>query len=385
MQLSLLSIALLASSTFSLSTTQQSGAGPHVGAVLGRISTISFFNGTQNQTTGSVSKRSFGLAQIGGIYQNRHRRTLTAAQEAADIQSAVYAIIVSISNGLSTASSILNGTINVSFARLVFFLFFFCNQPPFELIFFFLVGFIFVFKKLYTNSLIFLSILFSQSNSNQLTSTIPVTNTTTSTGPVDDGDDDDGICVPDTAAYNATHIASATDSSWDSSWDSSTSDSSQPTAVALIAEGRAGSQSASASTPTSTSQVYSNSFATYFTQGGVAGNCGAGKFNIHSNLELFLSSNLYTNSLLYFSYELLVSLDTDLVIAVDSSLYNNGANCGRYIKVTRVSNGAQVTAKVADSCPTCPTSNSLDLSVAAFNKIATEEEGMVAITWQYIS
>lgn len=53
------------------------------------------------------------------------------------------------------------------------------------------------------------------------------------------------------------------------------------------------------------------------------------------------------------------------------------------IKITRVDNGATVVARVADSCPTCVNSVSLDLSVGAFTAIATESEGMVPITWQW--
>lgn len=61
-------------------------------------------------------------------------------------------------------------------------------------------------------------------------------------------------------------------------------------------------------------------------------------------------------------------------------MYGSGSFCGKTVTITRVSNGAQVVAKVADSCPSCPTSTSLDLSVGAFNMIATPEEGMVSFT-----
>lgn len=36
-----------------------------------------------------------------------------------------------------------------------------------------------------------------------------------------------------------------------------------------------------------------------------------------------------------------------------------------------------VTVTIADACPTCKNSNSIDLSSAAFKKIATLEQGMV--------
>lgn len=88
-------------------------------------------------------------------------------------------------------------------------------------------------------------------------------------------------------------------------------------------------------------------------QNGVAGNCGA------------------------------VSQESDKVIALPTSTYAGGSHCGAMIKITRVDNGATVVARVADSCPTCVNSVSLDLSVGAFTAIATESEGMVPITWQW--
>lgn len=64
-------------------------------------------------------------------------------------------------------------------------------------------------------------------------------------------------------------------------------------------------------------------------------------------------------------------------------MYANGAHCGKAVIITRVSDGRKVRAIVQDSCPTCVTGTSLDLSVAAFKAIATESEGMVDITWQW--
>ncbi|KAM0748658.1 barwin-like endoglucanase [Meredithblackwellia eburnea MCA 4105] len=103
----------------------------------------------------------------------------------------------------------------------------------------------------------------------------------------------------------------------------------------------------------SSSQTYTGGYATFYTQNGVAGACGK------------------------------VNPDSALIIAQDSRMYNNGANCGRSITLTRTDNGASVTAVIADECPTCETATSLDLSVGAFTKIATEEEGMVPISWHY--
>jgi len=58
--------------------------------------------------------------------------------------------------------------------------------------------------------------------------------------------------------------------------------------------------------------------------------------------------------------------------------------CGKQVKITNTNNGKTVTVTVADDCPTCLNDNSIDLSVGAFTQIATEEEGMVPISWEFL-
>ncbi|TYJ51394.1 hypothetical protein B9479_008035 [Cryptococcus floricola] len=118
--------------------------------------------------------------------------------------------------------------------------------------------------------------------------------------------------------------------------------------------------SSSAASASSTSEVYTGGYATFYSQGSSAGECG----DFHS--------------------------DDDYVIAIDSNGWwsdyesnDSSPYCGKYITLTNSNNGKSVTAVVADVCPTCTTSNSLDLSVAAFNAIATEDDGMVPITWYF--
>jgi len=100
-------------------------------------------------------------------------------------------------------------------------------------------------------------------------------------------------------------------------------------------------------------------FATYFYQNGNAGACG----QYHS--------------------------DSDYGIAIDSNGYwgqdfSQGSDlCGKVINIKNVNNGKTVTATVWDVCPTCNNGNSLDLSVGAFNAIASESEGMVPISWSF--
>ncbi|TFK45539.1 barwin-like endoglucanase [Heliocybe sulcata] len=93
--------------------------------------------------------------------------------------------------------------------------------------------------------------------------------------------------------------------------------------------------------------------ATYFYQNGNAGACG----QYHS--------------------------DSAVVAAMDSARYNQGL-CGKKVFIQNTKNGKSVTATIADECPTCINSNSIDLSVGAFTQIATEEEGEVPIQWKYV-
>lgn len=105
--------------------------------------------------------------------------------------------------------------------------------------------------------------------------------------------------------------------------------------------------------------VKTGGFATYFHQNGNAGACG----QYHS--------------------------DGEYGIAIDSNGYwgqdfSQGSDlCGRVINIKNTNNGKTVTATVWDVCPTCNNGNSLDLSVGAFNAIATEAEGMVPIEWSF--
>ncbi|CAE7126338.1 unnamed protein product [Rhizoctonia solani] len=97
--------------------------------------------------------------------------------------------------------------------------------------------------------------------------------------------------------------------------------------------------------------------ATFFKQGGVAGACGT----VHD--------------------------DYDKVVALDYRRYGDtgkkSSDCGRTVVITNTKNGKTVTAKVADACPTCTNENCLDLSLGAFDQIATREEGMVPIAWHF--
>jgi len=103
--------------------------------------------------------------------------------------------------------------------------------------------------------------------------------------------------------------------------------------------------------------VNAGGFATFFFQNGVAGACGT------------------------------VHTDNDLVAAIDGRRYGNlnvkSALCGKKVQITNPVNNKSVTVTIADACPTCQNSNSIDLSVAAFKKLATLDQGMVGINWAF--
>lgn len=110
--------------------------------------------------------------------------------------------------------------------------------------------------------------------------------------------------------------------------------------------------------PTDSGKARTGGVATYFWQNGNAGACGT------------------------------KHQDTDFIAAIDKDLYgpDNKASqyCGRKILITRTDTGKTVTVTVADDCPSCINTNSIDLSHAAFNAIATDEEGQVSISWQWL-
>ncbi|KAF8197448.1 expansin family protein [Pholiota molesta] len=113
------------------------------------------------------------------------------------------------------------------------------------------------------------------------------------------------------------------------------------------------------STPATTKKTTSTakpaallSLATFFFQNGVAGACGT----VHS--------------------------DTDMIAAIgDGDRYGNlgkkSSLCGQKVQITNTNNKKTVTVTIADACPTCKNSNSIDLSEGAFKKIATLDEGEV--------
>ncbi|KAG6917979.1 hypothetical protein DXG01_017163 [Tephrocybe rancida] len=124
---------------------------------------------------------------------------------------------------------------------------------------------------------------------------------------------------------------------------------SSKTSTSSTAPAKTSTTRAEPTTPASSSNT--GGFATYFFQNGVAGACGT----VHS--------------------------DNDFIAAMDKDRYGDlsakSSLCGKRVKITNPANGKSVTVTVADACPTCKNSNSIDLSEGAFKQIATTEQGMV--------
>ncbi|KAJ3477418.1 hypothetical protein NLI96_g10479 [Meripilus lineatus] len=178
----------------------------------------------------------------------------------------------------------------------------------------------------------------------------------------DDDDEDDSSSVatpkstptPTKAPVNAAPSPDVTPSTSKASPPKSSSKAPTP----KPSSSKAASKPAATPADTGSGETFTGGFATFYYQGGAAGACG----DFHS--------------------------DNDLIAAIDERRYGNANRksslCGRKVHLTNTKNGKSVTVTIKDDCPTCENANSIDLSVAAFNRIATEEEGMVPIKWQFL-
>ncbi|SDJ36676.1 expansin EXLX1 family cellulose-binding protein [Streptomyces indicus] len=72
-----------------------------------------------------------------------------------------------------------------------------------------------------------------------------------------------------------------------------------------------------------------------------------------------------------------------LTAAMNSTDYETAKACGAHVRV-RAANGATVTVRITNECPTCRTGQ-LDLSAAAFARLAAPVKGQIPVTWQLVS
>ncbi|KAF9314150.1 hypothetical protein BG003_004495, partial [Podila horticola] len=72
----------------------------------------------------------------------------------------------------------------------------------------------------------------------------------------------------------------------------------------------------------------------------------------------------------------------DLIVAMNAPQQGgSNAQCGKTVHIQH--GGKSVTAKVVDTCPECA-SGSLDLSQAAFQSLASLDQGEIDITWSFV-
>ncbi|GAA5963745.1 hypothetical protein JCM3765_006836 [Sporobolomyces pararoseus] len=140
-------------------------------------------------------------------------------------------------------------------------------------------------------------------------------------------------------------------------WSSSASPSSSSKAAGQATKSSSSSAAQSTSTGSSSSSSSSSGSytgeATFYYQNGVAGACGS------------------------------VASDSDKVVALQTSMYGSGGYCGKTITITNTDTGASTTATVADECPGCSTSSSIDLSTGAFDAIGSEDTGVLNVSWSF--
>ncbi|GAA5980238.1 hypothetical protein JCM5350_000883 [Sporobolomyces pararoseus] len=108
--------------------------------------------------------------------------------------------------------------------------------------------------------------------------------------------------------------------------------------------------------PKQTQQASTSSFsgsysgqATFYSQNGVAGSCGA----VHG--------------------------DYDMIAAVSAAM-NPSSHCGQTATVKNTQNGKTISVKLVDTCPGCGY-GSLDLSMGAFGALGDYDQGVLPITW----
>jgi len=70
---------------------------------------------------------------------------------------------------------------------------------------------------------------------------------------------------------------------------------------------------------------------------------------------------------------------------LDTPTYANGANCGKKVAITNLKTGKTVDVLVADECPSCGGSSSIDLSTGAFAALGgVVNDGIFPIAWKFL-
>ncbi|KIJ32828.1 hypothetical protein M422DRAFT_35705 [Sphaerobolus stellatus SS14] len=78
-----------------------------------------------------------------------------------------------------------------------------------------------------------------------------------------------------------------------------------------------------------------------------------------------------------------VHKDTDHIVALQTAQYANGVQCGRTITITDTATGKTAVGTVADECPGCNGSGSIDLSEGLFEVFAPTSQGVFPVSWHF--
>jgi len=209
----------------------------------------------------------------------------------------------------------------------------------------------------------------------------------------DEGEDDEEDCDEEEDGDDTTTTTTTSDSSSDdsSSGNSTDTSSSSGTVSANInvnlKDTSSGSKKANSGGDSSSSSSGSGSSATSSSSASSSSSTGTSSSGGSSNGQTFTGiSTWYTQNGNAGACGK-VNPDSAHVIALYTSAYANGANCGRTVEIQNLDDGTSTTAVVADMCPSCGGPGDIDLSVGTFSAIDPQYQthGVRNIKWWYTS
>lgn len=188
--------------------------------------------------------------------------------------------------------------------------------------------------------------------------------------------------------FNAGHSNGASSSATD---DTSSATADPATSAAEVAATSTDTAATTTSTASSSGTTYTGGYATYFYQEGVAGMIGW-----HPPVRIEFLIVPFQALVVQFTQTQTLSLPsmrtcTPLTFAA-RQLWSQTLRAEQYVEIISSSSSfyssifeQTVTATVADECPGCSTSTSLDLSVAAFEALSDLSVGTFASKWKFNS
>ncbi|BGP13268.1 hypothetical protein JCM10213_004962 [Rhodosporidiobolus nylandii] len=237
------------------------------------------------------------------------------------------------------------------------------------------------------------NVVAASSSSSRTSSATPSASATAAPAQLNAGastdEDDDWVCDEEDASSSAAAPSSAS-----SSWTSSSQTSARPSSsqVSATTSTPPVQLAVSPSKPTTTTQAaWSSSQAARSSSTTTSASAAAQTSAASSSGGSWLTGGFATFFYQYGAYGACgkIHADSDPIVALAMARYGTGSNnapdCGRKVEIKNDATGATVVATVADACPGCANYNSLDLSTGAFDAIADQAQGVVPISWKFIS